>query len=194
MLLPSTAKSKPTLVDPNNILELERNKQIISGAVPGGLLLVVLVVLPLCFIIILSYLYWKLRMEKMILHQPSKVLDTYLELIKQESLSEENRQNLIYEVRELTTKIINYRNDRQQCTTPNTSHAAATLNGIELSSRVTHDGGAHGPPPHPSNQPSHPLATSDNNGSHDSQLQGGTVSLVDEALDAFVRNLQSLTQ
>ena len=38
------------------------------------------------------------------------------------------------------------------------------------------------------------LATSDNNGIHDSQLQGSTVSLVDEALDTFVKNLQSLTE
>ena len=151
---------------------LERTKHIIAGAVPGGLLLVVLVVLPSCFI------FCKLRMEQIILRQPSKVLDTYLELIKQESLSEEDRKNLIDEVRELTTKIIDYRNGRRQGTTPDTSHATATPNGIALSSRITHDGGA----------------TNDNNGSHNSQLEGSTELLVDEALNEFVRNLESLKE
>lgn len=193
MLMPYTAKNKPTLVDPNNILKLERTKLIISGAVPGGLLLViVLVVFPLCFICCLCC---KVLRKKLILHQSSKVLSSYLELIKQESLSEENRRNLIDGFRELTTKIVHYRNQRQQHTTPDTSYAAATPNGIELSSRITHDG-THGPPPPPhlSSQPSHTSATSNNNGSHDSQLQGSTMSPVDEALNAFVRNLQSLKE
>ena len=202
---------------------LERNKHIIWGAVFGVVVLGVLVILLLCCI---SCLCYKMQMTRVILREPSKVLDTYLEQIKKESVSEKTRIKLIDEVRKLTKEIVNYHKKRQR-TTPDTSgnsqekrktnicccinhsrtaHAATTAvqgeNGIELSkgpSRISDDGTAHGPPPsHLSSKLSPPTlipATSDKNGIEGScDRQGSTVSLVDKALNEFVRDLQSITE
>lgn len=155
---------------------------------------------------------YKVQMTQMILCKPSKVIDTYLKQIKKESVPETTRKELIGEVGRLTKEIINYHEKRQVRTTTDTSgsnqqerktnlcccishsHTAATTstsqgdNGIELSeevSRIRVDGASNGPPP-PSCE-KHQME-----GSHDSQ--GSTVSLIDEALNAFMRDLQNLRE
>ena len=200
-------------MDPN-VLKLERNKHIIWGAVFLGVVLVVLVVLLLCCI---SCLCYKMRITRLVLDSPGKLLETYREQIRNESNSENFRTELINKANELGKDIIRYRNERKQSarittddseerklstlcscvkcfyTKPSTSNQR-----IEMSRRIEDDCPASGPPPPPTLNGSHPSDSSHQphsaTGNEDEvkASQGSKASLFDDALDAFVRDLQSI--
>ena len=209
----ATAKNRPTLVDPN-VLELEKSKHIIWGAVLGGIVLGVLVLLLLCCI---CYFCYKVKITRLVLNNPGKLLETYREQIRNESNSENYRTELINKANELAKDIFNYRNERKQsthttsggnqeqkktilCCCVNCYTKSPTSNQeMEMSRRIEDDCPARGPPPPPSSNGSsksphqprpHPATGNDN---EVKASQDSKASLVDEALDAFVRDLQSIT-
>ena len=200
-------------MDPN-VLKLERSKHIIWGAIFGGVVLGILVILLLCCI---SCLCYKVRLTQLVLDSPGKLLETYREQIRNESNSENYRTELINKANELAKDIIRYQKERKQnarntsdgdreqklstlcscvkCfyTKPSTSNQR-----IEMSRRIEGDCPARGPPPPPSSNGSLPSDSSHQShyatGNEDEVKvsQGSKASLVDEALDAFVRDLQSV--
>ena len=214
----ATAKNRPTLkfVDPNVQLELKvkGNKHIISGAVSGGVAFGVLAtVLPLLCCI--CYFCYKKKITRLVLDNPGKLLETYREQIRNESNSENYRTELINKANELAKDIFNYRNERKQsthttsggnqeqrktilCCCVNCYTKSPTSNQeMEMSRRIEDDCPARGPPPPPSSNGSsefphqpHPATGNDN---EVKASQDSKASLVDEALDAFVRDLQSIT-
>ena len=197
----ATAKNRPTLVDPNIQLELKakENKYIISGAVFGGVVLGALVTVPplLCCI---CYFCYKKKITRLVLDNPGKLLETYREQIRNESNSENYRMELIKKANELSKDIINYRNERKQSThiisDGNQEHTSSNQE-IEMSRRIEDDCPARGPPPPPSSNGSsespHQPNPAIGNEDEVKASQGSKASLVDEALDAFVRDLQSIT-
>ena len=211
----ATAKNRPTLVDPN-VLKLERNKHIIWGAVFGGVMLGVLFLLLLCCI---SCLCYKVKITRLVLNKPEELLETYREQIRCQSNSETLRETLIVNAEELAKDIIRYRNERKQsahitsdgnqerkmstlccCMKYSYTKSPTSNHGIEMSHRTEDDCVARGPPPPPSSNGSHPSDSSHQShpatGNEDEVKvsQGSKASLVDEALEAFVRDLQSITE
>ena len=197
-------------MDPN-VLKLERNKHIIWGAVFVGVVLGILVLLLLCCI---SCLCYKVRITRLVLDSPGKLLETYREQIRNESNSENFRTELINKANELAKDIFRYRNERKQSaritsddseeqnlstlcscvkcfyTKPSTSNQR-----IEMSRRIEDDCVARGPPPPPTSNGSsesphqpHPVTGNED----EVKASQGSKASLDEALDAFVRDLQSI--
>ena len=190
-----TAKNRPTLVDPNVQLEAEvkENKYIISGTVLGGVMLGVLA--TVCCI---CYYCYKKKITRLVLDNPGKLLETYREQIRNESNSENYRTELINKANELAKDIINYRNERKQSTRiisgGNQVHASSNQE-IEMSRRIEDDCPARGPPPSPYSNGSsdsphmHQPHPATGNEDEVKVSQDSKASLVDEALEAFVRDV-----
>ena len=197
----ATDKNRPTLVDPNVQLELKakENKYIILGAVFGGVVLGALVTVPplLCCI---CYFCYKKKITRLVLDNPGKLLETYREQIRNESNSENYRMELINKANELSKDIINYRNERKQSTHTisggNQEHASSNQE-TEMSRRIEDDCPARGPPPPPSSNGSsdspHKPHNATGNEDEVKLSEDSKISLIDEALDAFVKDLQSIT-
>jgi hypothetical protein len=144
-----------------------------------------------------------------------------MEQIQSESNSDTDRKELIEGAKELFKYIVNYHDKRKQSTHINSDgnqerkktalcccvkHKPSTSDrgdsGIEMSVRIEGDCEARrGPPPppssngpRPSDSPHHPHPATGNE-IEVKVSQGSTASLVDDALDAFVRDLQrSITE
>ena len=193
-------------MDPN-VLKLERNKHIIWGAVFVGVVLGVLAILLLCCI---SCLCYKVRITRLVLDSPGKLLETNSEQIRNESNSENFRTELINKANKLAKDIIRYRNERIRkqgaritsdgdqeqklstlcsCVKCFYTKSPTSNQGIEMSRQI-----ASGPPPPPSSngsESSHQPHPATGNEDEVKVSQGSEVSL-DKALDAFVRDLQSI--
>lgn len=151
-------------MDPN-VIELEKHKHVIFGAAGAGApiaaLLMVLVAICLCFIFCLRY---KRKLKQMIINDPNATVRIYADLIKDKSLGQDSRKELIKKLGELIDNVEQYQKDTADA---RTSNGQAT-NTMELSEVAPHS-------------PNNNIRTQS-----DYETEDNKESLVDQALSEFV--------